>query len=88
MTLVEIIILVAIAVIVLAILLAVFKFLIFLIPVAVVAVVIIWLYYKLTGKKTNKELNFYWQKHKDENFPSSGRKEARDVTTKDVDDNN
>ena len=88
MTLVEIIILVAIAVIVLAILLAVFKFLIFLIPVAVVAVAIIWLYYKLTGKKAKKELNFYWQKPKNEDFSSSGRKEARDVTTKDVDDNN
>ena len=84
------------AVIVLARLSVVFKAIIVLLPVALVLLLAFWLYAKFTGKKTKRAeqpladassdfFDAFGQKAGREN-PRTGRKPARDVTTKDVDE--
>lgn len=82
-----ILILVLIALVILSILFAVFKFFIGLLPAALIVAVILWLIYKLD--KRNNTSNSYPTSNdnfSDTSNSSTGRKPARNVTVKDVKD--
>ncbi|TSO26017.1 hypothetical protein [Lactobacillus sp. LL6] len=83
MSLTGIIVLVLVAVIILSMLFALFHIFIMLLPVAAVAVGIIWLLLKLSAKKGNNMPSNGNFTNKTQS--NSGRKKARNVTTKDVD---
>lgn len=84
-----ILILVLVAAILLVILFTFFHILIPLIPIAIIVAVVIWLINRFSGKSKDNvpssNNDFSWFDNQNETH--SGRKKARNVTTKDVDDN-
>lgn len=80
MSLTGIIVLVLVAVIILSILFALFHIFVALLPVALIAIGIIWLLVKLSAKKGGN-----MPASNNSNYNHSGRKKARNVTTKDID---
>lgn len=94
MSFITIIMIVLAAIVILAILSVFFKALIALLPVGIVVALGLWLYYRFYYKKHHEDLpssgtfsNFqdFFQGF-DSQEPASGRKHARNVTTKDVKD--
>lgn len=81
MSFISIALLVLVALIILCFLFIFFKMFFALLPVALIAILFLWLFYYLTrGHDKNDSPDIYHSDNK-----SSGRKPARDVSTKDVD---
>lgn len=76
------------AVVILTLLFVFFHIFILLLPVALIAILIIWLIYWFTGRKNKKNMPSSNYNFESFNFGSEEhtRKKARNVTTKDVDD--
>lgn len=94
MTVLDWIIVAIVLVVIVAIALAILNLLIYLIPIVAIAGIIIWLFYHFSKRSFSDDvLNFINKRiakkqkmSNEDDFDSTGRKPARDVTTKDIDD--